>query len=50
VKPVADGLERIGRDAPLRERLVRAGLQRVREHTLEAEARRVVRFIAADRR
>jgi len=43
--PVASALERVGSDEALRERLVRAGAARVRDHTLEAEAARVVRFI-----
>jgi glycosyltransferase involved in cell wall biosynthesis len=39
-------LARIGADADLRMRLVAAGLRRVREHTLEAESRRVAEFLA----
>jgi glycosyltransferase involved in cell wall biosynthesis len=39
-------LARIGADPDLRMRLVAAGLRRVREHTLEAESRRVAEFLA----
>jgi glycosyltransferase involved in cell wall biosynthesis len=42
----AEELARVGRDADLRARLVTAGLARVREHTLEAETRRVAEFLA----
>jgi glycosyltransferase involved in cell wall biosynthesis len=41
----AEELARVGRDAELRARLVAAGLARVREHTLEAETRRVAEFL-----
>jgi glycosyltransferase involved in cell wall biosynthesis len=41
-------LARLGKDAELRARLVGAGLRRVREHTLEAESRRVAEFLAAE--
>ncbi|MEA2309180.1 MAG: hypothetical protein QOI65_1466 [Thermoleophilaceae bacterium] len=41
-------LARLGKDAELRARLVSAGLRRVREHTLEAESRRVAEFLAAE--
>ncbi|MFL5781511.1 MAG: glycosyltransferase family 4 protein [Thermoleophilaceae bacterium] len=41
----AEELARVGRDAELRGRLVAAGLARVREHTLEAETRRVAEFL-----
>ena len=44
-RPAAE-LARVGSDAELRSRLVAAGLARVREHTLEAETRRVARFLA----
>jgi glycosyltransferase involved in cell wall biosynthesis len=44
-RPAAE-LARVGRDAELRQRLVATGLRRVREHTLEAETRRVARFLA----
>jgi glycosyltransferase involved in cell wall biosynthesis len=44
--PPAEQLARIGQDAELRRRLVAAGLARVREHTLEAECRRVAEFLA----
>jgi glycosyltransferase involved in cell wall biosynthesis len=40
-------LERLAADPELRERLVTAGLERVREHTLEAEAGRVAEFLSA---
>jgi glycosyltransferase involved in cell wall biosynthesis len=39
-------LARLGADPELRMRLVAAGLRRVREHTLEAESRRVAEFLA----
>jgi glycosyltransferase involved in cell wall biosynthesis len=42
----AEELARIAADAELRRRLVGAGLERVREHTLEAECRRVAEFLA----
>ena len=42
----AEELARLGRDPELRARLVAAGLGRVREHTLEAEVRRVAEFLA----
>jgi glycosyltransferase involved in cell wall biosynthesis len=45
-RPAAE-LARVGVDAELRARLVAAGLARVREHTLEAESRRVAEFLAA---
>jgi glycosyltransferase involved in cell wall biosynthesis len=41
----AAALARIGSDAELRRRLTRGGLERVRRHTLEAEAARVVEFM-----
>jgi glycosyltransferase involved in cell wall biosynthesis len=44
----ASELARLGSDPELRERLVAAGLRRVREHTLEAESRRVAEFLAGD--
>lgn len=44
-RPAAE-LARIAADPALRERLVHAGLRRVREHTLEAECRRVAEFLA----
>jgi glycosyltransferase involved in cell wall biosynthesis len=44
-RPAAE-LARIGSDPELRARLVAAGLARVREHTLEAESRRVAEFLA----
>jgi glycosyltransferase involved in cell wall biosynthesis len=42
----AGALARLGRDPELRARLVAAGLERAREHTLEAEVRRVAEFLA----
>jgi len=42
----AEELARLGRDGALRERLVAAGLDRARAHTLEAESRRVAEFLA----
>ncbi|TML82790.1 MAG: glycosyltransferase family 4 protein [Actinobacteria bacterium] len=42
----AEDLARLGRDPELRARLVAAGLDRVREHTLEAEVGRVAEFLA----
>ena len=44
-RPAAE-LARLGRDGALRDRLIAAGLARVREHTLEAECRRVAEFLA----
>ena len=44
-RPAAE-LARLGRDDALRDRLIAAGLARVREHTLEAECRRVAEFLA----
>jgi len=41
----AQALEEIAADAGLRERLVRAGLERAREVTLEAECERLARFL-----
>jgi glycosyltransferase involved in cell wall biosynthesis len=48
----ADALTRVATDARLREQLVAAGHERVRERTLDAEAARVAAFIraAAERR
>ena len=43
----AEALERVAADAELREQLVRAGLERARAVTLEAESERLARFIAA---
>jgi glycosyltransferase involved in cell wall biosynthesis len=40
-------LERIASDPDLRERLIDAGAERAREHTLEAETRRVAEFLDA---
>jgi glycosyltransferase involved in cell wall biosynthesis len=45
--PPADALARVGSDAELRRALVEAGAARVREHTTEAECRRVAEFLAA---
>ncbi|HEX5224496.1 MAG TPA: glycosyltransferase family 4 protein [Solirubrobacteraceae bacterium] len=41
-----DAVERLAADEQLRRELVVAGVRRVREHTLEAETRRVAEFIA----
>ncbi|HWM56170.1 MAG TPA: glycosyltransferase family 4 protein [Solirubrobacterales bacterium] len=43
----ARALERVAGDAELREQLVRAGLERARAVTLEAECERLVRFITS---
>jgi glycosyltransferase involved in cell wall biosynthesis len=43
----AGALERVVGDARLRAALVRAGRERVRTHTLEAEAHRTARFLSA---
>jgi glycosyltransferase involved in cell wall biosynthesis len=45
--PPAEALARVGSDADLRRRLVEAGAARVREHTTEAECRRVADFLSA---
>jgi glycosyltransferase involved in cell wall biosynthesis len=45
--PPAEALARVGSDADLRRRLVEAGAARVREHTTEAECRRVAEFLTA---
>jgi glycosyltransferase involved in cell wall biosynthesis len=45
----AAALERLAADPALRARLAEAGLERVRGHTIEAEAARVAAFIAAGR-
>lgn len=45
--PPADALALIGADAGERRRLVEAGAARVREHTTEAESRRVADFLTA---
>lgn len=47
-RAAAAAMERIAGDGELRARLVAAGLQRVREVTLEAECRRLATFLAAD--
>jgi glycosyltransferase involved in cell wall biosynthesis len=41
----AKALERVAEDASLRRRLIRQGLERVREHTLEAETQRLALFL-----
>jgi glycosyltransferase involved in cell wall biosynthesis len=47
----ASALARVATDESLRRRLVRAGLERARRHTIEAECRRIAEFIrAADAR
>jgi glycosyltransferase involved in cell wall biosynthesis len=43
-------LARLSSDSILRERMIEAGFARAREHTLEAEARRVAHFLAQDGR
>jgi glycosyltransferase involved in cell wall biosynthesis len=48
-RAAAEGLERVAADAGLRERLVRAGFERAREVTLEAECERLARFLAGER-
>jgi glycosyltransferase involved in cell wall biosynthesis len=45
----AAALRRLAADPALRERLAEAGLERVRGHTIEAEAARVAAFIATGR-
>jgi glycosyltransferase involved in cell wall biosynthesis len=45
--PPADALERIGSDDALRRRLVEAGATEVRNHTTEAETRRVAAFLTS---
>jgi glycosyltransferase involved in cell wall biosynthesis len=46
--PPARELARIGSDPELRRRLVEAGAARVREHTTEAETRRVAEFLSGE--
>jgi glycosyltransferase involved in cell wall biosynthesis len=41
----ASALERIAEELPLRSSLLRRGLERVRDHTLEQETRELVRFL-----
>jgi len=43
----ANAVMKLESDAELRERLVRAGVKRAREHTLEAEAERLAAFLRA---
>ena len=45
--PPADALARVGAEPELRRRLVEAGAARVREHTTEAESRRVAEFLSS---
>jgi glycosyltransferase involved in cell wall biosynthesis len=45
--PPAEALARVGAEPDLRRRLVEAGAARVREHTTEAESRRVADFLTA---
>jgi glycosyltransferase involved in cell wall biosynthesis len=45
--PPADALARVGAEPDLRRRLVEAGAAQVREHTTEAECRRVADFLSA---
>jgi glycosyltransferase involved in cell wall biosynthesis len=42
----ADALRRLGEDADLRDRLARAGIERVRQVTLEAECSRLAKFLS----
>jgi glycosyltransferase involved in cell wall biosynthesis len=44
----AAAVERLAGDATLRGRLIRAGLDHARAHTLEAEQTRLVRFFRSD--
>jgi glycosyltransferase involved in cell wall biosynthesis len=48
-KAAASALTRVAADDSLRQRLVRAGLEQARRHTIEAECRRVAEFIRAAR-
>jgi glycosyltransferase involved in cell wall biosynthesis len=48
-KAAASALARVATDHSLRHRLVRAGLEEARRHTIEAECRRVADFIRAAR-
>ena len=45
--PPADALARVGAEPELRRALVEAGAAKVREHTTEAESRRVAEFLSA---
>jgi glycosyltransferase involved in cell wall biosynthesis len=45
----ASALARVAADDSLRQRLVRAGLEEARRHTIEAECRRVAEFVRAAR-
>lgn len=45
LEPAVDAVRRLADDPPLRERLVAAGLQRARAHTLETESSRVAAFV-----
>jgi glycosyltransferase involved in cell wall biosynthesis len=45
--PPAGALARVGAEPDLRRRLVEAGAARVREHTTEAESRRVAEFLSS---
>jgi glycosyltransferase involved in cell wall biosynthesis len=47
-EPPAEALARVGAEPDLRRRLVEAGVARVREHTTEAECRRVAEFLTAE--
>jgi glycosyltransferase involved in cell wall biosynthesis len=44
----AAALERLAADPELRARLIVAGVERVRERTLDAECRRVAEFLATE--
>ena len=48
-RAAASAISRIAADDALRRRLVRAGLEQARRHTIEAECRRVAEFIRAAR-
>jgi glycosyltransferase involved in cell wall biosynthesis len=45
VADAAGALQRVADDADLRKRLISAGLEHVRAHTIEAECKRVARFV-----
>jgi glycosyltransferase involved in cell wall biosynthesis len=46
VRAATAALRRLDEEAHLRRRLIQAGLDRVREHTMEAETRRLIEFLA----
>jgi len=45
LEATVDALGRVARDSSLRSRLIESGLARVREHTLEADCRRLAQFL-----